>query len=111
MNSVIPSWLNRYQSYVPLWSKEDLQTRRRIKGCTMIVITVLVIILIPMVFLNIGGGTEAEVDVAEESPFVAPLTPSWTKPEGLTVVAMVFYGRRQNVQILERYLRVPPRLY
>jgi len=30
----------------------------------------------------------------------------WRKPAGLTVVALVFYGRRANVQILERYLRV-----
>lgn len=32
----------------------------------------------------------------------------WVKPAGLSVVALVFYGRRANVQILERYLRVRP---
>jgi|SRR5271154_3400435 len=39
-------------------------------------------------------------------PLKEYLHPGWKKPKTLNVVALVFYGRRANVQILERYLRV-----
>jgi hypothetical protein len=98
-------WLNRYQDYVPLWARDSDPTtssRKRLKGLTVISISLLIIILIPLLFFNFG--TVPEIPIPPHQGISTSGT--WTKPAGLTVVALVFYGRRANVQILERYLRV-----
>jgi hypothetical protein len=98
-------WLNRYQDYVPLWARDSdpaTSSRRRLKGLTVISISLLITILIPLLFFNIG--TVPEIPITPHKGVSTSGT--WTKPAGLTVVALVFYGRRANVQILERYLRV-----
>ena len=100
-------WLNRYQDYVPLWARDSdpaTTSRRRLKGLTIISISLLIIILVPLLFFNIGTIPEAPI-----APHRGVSTSgAWTKPHGLKIVALVFYGRRANVQILERYLRVYP---
>jgi hypothetical protein len=98
-------WLNRYQDYVPLWARDSdpaTSSRRRLKGLTVISISLLITILVPLLFFNIG--TVPDIPIAPHKGVSTSGT--WTKPAGLTVVALVFYGRRANVQILERYLRV-----
>jgi hypothetical protein len=100
------TFLNRYQDYVPLWSKDiDSTTRKRkLRAITVIGISFLIILLIPLVFFGFGSSEGTEV-VASQGKGMA-YSGSWRKPKGLMVVALVFYGRRANVQILERYLRV-----
>ena len=72
----------------------------------MIGICILIILLIPLLFFNLGS-TEGAVDyTGAAGGGVAGGKGNWRKPVGLNVVALVFYGRRANVQILERYLRV-----
>jgi Na+/proline symporter len=112
----VEAWINRYQDYVPLWPAKDTdQTsrRRRLRGLTVLAISVLVVILVPLVFFGLGtadavvregGGAAAAAGGANGVAHSGG--GSWRKPDGLMVVALVFYGRRANVQILERYLRV-----
>jgi len=112
----VEAWINRYQDYVPLWPTKDTdQTsrRRRLRGLTVLAISVLVVILVPLVFFGLGtadavvregGGAAAGVGGANGVAHSGG--GRWRKPDGLMVVALVFYGRRANVQILERYLRV-----
>jgi hypothetical protein len=109
--SSLPLWVGRYRSYVPLWNKDaELQPRRRLKVCSAIAVCFLVMVM-GLVFIRSGAPTE-EVVVELPPPPPPPSEivepPRWKKPDGMTVVALVFYGRRQNVQILERYLRVHP---
>jgi hypothetical protein len=100
------TFLNRYQDYVPLWSKDiDSTTRKRkLRAITVVGISFLIILLIPLVFFGFGSSEGTEV-VASQGKGMA-YSGNWRKPKGLMVVALVFYGRRANVQILERYLRV-----
>lgn len=107
------TWITRYHDYVPLWAREGdsspAATARRRKGCTVIGLSILIIVLIPFILLSLGTSTG---DLMGNSTTAAELAggsrggSKWRKPAGLTVVALVFYGRRANVQILERYLRV-----
>jgi len=64
------------------------------------------IIVLPVFPLDIGMPT---LDIG--SVRTAPEVVGWHKPENLTIVALVFYGRRANVQLLERYLRVYLRFF
>lgn len=99
-DTISQSWL-RYQDYVPLWTRDtDASQRRRRKGFTIVGLSLLIIILIPFVLLSLRGPS------SEEGTSTIVHSGKWTKPPGLTIVALVFYGRRANVQILERYLRV-----
>ena len=103
------SWINQYQDYMPLWVRDGdispMATARRRKGRTIVGLSILIIVLIPFILLSLGRTGEGIGNAkAELSPSNGP----WSKPAGLTVVALVFYGRRANVQILERYLRVQP---
>src|SRR5579859_4960478 len=101
-----PSWISRYSDYMPLWAKESEGSatggRRRLRACTVILASVMIIILIPLVFLNMGGIATSRVYPHRGISYSG----SWTKPHGMRIVALVFYGRRANVQVLERYLRV-----
>ena len=118
------SWINRYHDYMPLWARDGGDTSptasaRRRKGCTIVALSILIIVLIPFILLSLGGTTEDGTRWGSSGVMSGDLRGSsnggggkWKKPAGLTVVALVFYGRRANVQILERYLRVfplPPR--
>ena len=103
MEALSKSFISRYHDYMPLWARDSdssqtLAQRRR-RMCTIGVATLLVILLVPVFLLMFGGESK-------DSQVVQAGGSSWEKPAGLTVVALVFYGRRQNVQILERYLRV-----
>jgi hypothetical protein len=104
------SWINRYQDYVPLWAKDTDATsrKRKLRGLTFVGISIFIILLIPLVFFGLGASDGTFVDASGGGNGAKGLahSGSWTKPKGLTVVALVFYGRRANVQILERYLRV-----
>jgi hypothetical protein len=61
----------------------------------------LFIIVLPVFPLGIGMPS---LDISLSRTIEEPA--GWQKPENLTIVALVFYGRRANVQLLERYLRV-----
>jgi hypothetical protein len=113
------SWINRYHDYMPLWARDGGDTSptasaRRRKGCTIVALSILIIVLIPFILLSLGGMTEDGTRGSTSGVMSGDLRGSnggggkWQKPAGLTVVAFVFYGRRANVQILERYLRVSP---
>ena len=100
---IAQSWA-RYQDYVPLWTRDSSEHRqqRRLKGFTIVGLSLLIIIFIPVFFLSKGSGSE-DGNVVQHRHHQQV---HWTKPSGLNIVALVFYGRRANVQILERYLRV-----
>ena len=103
------SWINRYHDYVPLWAREGGDSSpgasaRRRRGCTIVGLSILIIVLIPFILLSLGGTTTGDLMGTGTSGELGG--GKWRKPAGLTVVALVFYGRRANVQILERYLRV-----
>lgn len=98
------SWINRYQDYMPLWARESEQFhKRRFKALTLVGVSFLIILLVSLVWMN-SGVSDAIVSGGQ----VLVSGGNWRKPAGLQVVALVFYGRRANVQILERYLRVYP---
>jgi hypothetical protein len=59
-------------------------------------------VLISLLFVRNGNAVSSHLT----KPLKGYLHPGWKKPKTLNVVALVFYGRRANVQILERYLRV-----
>jgi Na+-driven multidrug efflux pump len=86
---------------MPLWARDadSSQTMAQRRRWTMTFAGALLIVLLIPVFLLTFGGDNNPSQVLQAGS-------SWVKPQGLTVVALVFYGRRQNVQILERYLRV-----
>jgi hypothetical protein len=89
----------RYQDYVPLWSQNsDISSQRRRKSLIIVGIGFVVIILTAALLFSSRGLEGSASQLVHGG--------NWTKPAGLTVVALVFYGRRANVQILERYLRV-----
>ena len=102
--SVSKSW--RYQNYAPLWASSPQSSKeQRRRGFAIVGLCLLVISLLYL------GGSVPDVrnsDKRHQQGEIKPVSGSWTKPPGLTVVAHVFYGRRANVQILERYLRVSP---
>src|SRR5277367_2551379 len=107
------TWINRYQDYVPLWAREGdsspTATARRRKGCVIVGLSIVIIVLIPFILLSLGGTTgELMGSNTTWGELRGSNGGTWKKPAGLTVVALVFYGRRANVQILERYLRAPP---
>ena len=97
-------WFNRYQDYMLVWARDEdnSSTARRRKGCMIVALSILIIVLIPFILLGLGTTTGEGVSELSRSGL------KWSKPAGLHVVALVFYGRRANVQILERYLRVYP---
>lgn len=74
----------------------------------MIGISILIILLILLVFSNLGSSDGTVDYTAGSGGKGIAHSGSWRKPKGLNVVALVFFGRRANVQILERYLRVIP---
>jgi len=94
----VENWFNRYTDYMPLWARDSDQSKRRFRGLTIIGVSLLIVLLISVVWMNVGGSVDG---IASSNDVIG-----WRKPEGLQVVALVFYGRRANVQILERYLRV-----
>jgi hypothetical protein len=97
----LESWLlARYQDYVPLWKgREEGARRGKLRSATVLTgVGVVVFLLLMMVWINSGS---LKVDNALASGNVAT-----GKPIGMEIVGLVFYGRRANVQILERYLRV-----
>ena len=63
-------------------------------------------LVVLMIFITLIGMNRFYSDNHFGSGSVYAQSESWTKPQNLVVVALVFYGRRVNVQILERYLRV-----
>jgi hypothetical protein len=87
---------------MPLWPKDSEQSRRRFRGLTIMGVSLLLILFVSLLWLN-SGTTDGIVSNGQD---VENLNNGWKKPEGLQIVALVFYGRRANVQILERYLRV-----
>lgn len=101
------AFLNRYQDYVPLWSKDvdGISRKRKLRGLTVVAISFLIILLIPLMFFGLGSDGHGTEEIHSGTKGIAH-SGNWRKPTGLTVVALVFYGRRANVQILERYLRV-----
>jgi len=81
---------------MPLWARESEQFhKRRFKALTLAGVSFLIILLVSLVWLNSGvsdaivsGGGKVSVSAGG----------NWRKPAGLQVVALVFYGRRANVQ-------------
>jgi hypothetical protein len=83
---------------MPLWSDSDGKPIRRQKALSILAVSLL-IILIPVTLLLLAGSNGEGLEQGELDGGV--------KSAGLKVVGLVFYGRRANVQVLERYLRVP----
>jgi len=102
------AWITAHQ----IWSQTEapsspFHNRRRLKWLVLAGLSMLVFIIVLPVFpLDIGMPT---LDIG--SVRTAPEVVGWHKPENLTIVALVFYGRRANVQLLERYLRVYLRFF
>ena len=70
---------------------------------------IILFILVNTFFIN---GKSTAFTISSPGPSIHQDTQQgWVKPNNLTVVALVFYGRRSNVQILERYLRVCHSIY
>lgn len=103
-------WLSKYRNYVPLqWSFDSEVTKsssRRFRAIAFLGGAFVIILIATLFIFNLGSITS--VNTKDDGPHGGSVTAyGWTKPAGLMVVAIVFYGRRSNVQILERYLRVP----
>ena len=116
LRSVWMHLTNRYRDYVPLWFKEAnfLSSRKQFK--VIVVVCLFMVFMITMHLQSketINVVTESTIEIPVETVVQTPIITkeSWKKPTRLTVVALVFYGRRENVQILERYLRVSTSFY
>ena len=101
----VENWFYRYSDYMPLWARDNAdQSKRRFKGITLIGVSLLFIVLVSVLWMS--SGTRVSDMIGASADVSIPVSQVWRKPAGLQVVALVFYGRRANVQILERYLRV-----
>jgi hypothetical protein len=105
--SVLKALFGRYHEYMPLWNDGEgkpIRRRKAVLGVLGVLGVSLVVILVASLLLWGDGGRRPRV----QGGMVREEDGGWIKPAGLSVVALVFYGRRANVQILERYLRVRP---
>jgi hypothetical protein len=100
-------WLSKYRNYMPLqWPSFESDVAkstspRRVRALLFVLASILLVFLVVVFFGYL-------VSVPSVAPSIqhSNTTSGWVKPPGLTIVALIFYGRRANVQILERYLRV-----
>jgi hypothetical protein len=108
---IFRSLMNRYQDYMPL-RRQDSGSQgspsKRSMRAVIILLSLVALLTISIFLSNIGAPSNVR-----DSPVngIASQSHPWTKPAGLKIVALIFYGRRANVQILERYLRVMDRIY
>lgn len=51
------------------------------------------------------GNQHGSLNSSEPHDFKELKAPEWTKPEGIKIIALIFYGRRETVSILDCYLK------